>query len=263
MTESTEISISSPIMMLWFDFRVRTSTQHLRLPHRGHALSLLPRPDCKRGRCTGRFPLVSRPPVARKSLRPHLNQIRAWTRQGRTDAWVAHQLEVSVQQIQVFKRENGLDRRRRAREARRRALLRRRDRPAGRGRRGDRRRARGRRGAARRRGRGRGRRPRPRPPRPPRPRRPPRTTPAPRSPAAGAAGAAGADGGPGRPAARSRGPSTTARRATACGSTRPSPTTRSTPSTGPATGPVEVTIEEDQIVIRRVGEAPAEPTDEA
>ena len=46
--------------------------------------------------------------MARKSLRPHLNQIRAWTRQGRTDAWVAHQLEVSVQQIQVFKRENGL-----------------------------------------------------------------------------------------------------------------------------------------------------------
>ncbi len=57
--------------------------------------------------CDG-FPLVSGPPVARKSLRPHLNQIRAWTRQGRTDAWVAHQLEVSVQQIQVFKRENGL-----------------------------------------------------------------------------------------------------------------------------------------------------------
>jgi hypothetical protein len=46
--------------------------------------------------------------MARKSLRPQLNQIRAWTRQGRTDAWVAHQLEVSVQQIQVFKRENGL-----------------------------------------------------------------------------------------------------------------------------------------------------------
>ncbi len=51
---------------------------------------------------------MSGPPVARKSLRPHLNQIRAWTRQGRTDAWVAHQLEVSVQQIAVFKRENGL-----------------------------------------------------------------------------------------------------------------------------------------------------------
>ncbi len=46
--------------------------------------------------------------MARKSLRPQLNQIRLWTRQGRTDAWVAHQLEVSVQQIQAFKRENGL-----------------------------------------------------------------------------------------------------------------------------------------------------------
>jgi len=46
--------------------------------------------------------------MARKSLRPHLNQIRAWTRQGRTDAWVAHQLEVTVQQIASFKRESGL-----------------------------------------------------------------------------------------------------------------------------------------------------------
>jgi hypothetical protein len=46
--------------------------------------------------------------MARKSLRPHLNQIRTWSRQGRTDAWVAHQLEVTVQQIQSFKRENGL-----------------------------------------------------------------------------------------------------------------------------------------------------------
>jgi hypothetical protein len=46
--------------------------------------------------------------MARKSLRPHLNQIRAWTRQGRTDAWVAHQLEVSVQEVQQFKRQNDL-----------------------------------------------------------------------------------------------------------------------------------------------------------
>ena len=30
-------------------------------------------------------------------------------RQGRTDAWIAHQLEVTVQQIQTFKREHGLD----------------------------------------------------------------------------------------------------------------------------------------------------------
>ena len=29
-------------------------------------------------------------------------------RQGRTDAWIAHQLEVTVQQIQAFKREQGL-----------------------------------------------------------------------------------------------------------------------------------------------------------
>jgi hypothetical protein len=41
-------------------------------------------------------------------LRPHLNQIRTWVRQGRTDAWIAHQLEVTVQQIESFKRENEL-----------------------------------------------------------------------------------------------------------------------------------------------------------
>jgi hypothetical protein len=38
-----------------------------------------------------------------------LNRIRAWVRQGRTDAWIAHQLEVTVQQIQAFKREQGLE----------------------------------------------------------------------------------------------------------------------------------------------------------
>jgi hypothetical protein len=46
--------------------------------------------------------------MARRSLRPHLNQIRTWVRQGRTDAWIAHQLEVTVQQIEAFKRENDL-----------------------------------------------------------------------------------------------------------------------------------------------------------
>src|SRR5580700_1465830 len=46
--------------------------------------------------------------MARKSLRPHLNQIRTWVRQGRTDAWVAHQLEVSVRDIEQFKRQNEL-----------------------------------------------------------------------------------------------------------------------------------------------------------
>src|SRR6187549_3957526 len=53
--------------------------------------------------------LVSGPPMSRRSLRPQLNQIRGWVRQGRTDAWIAHQLEVTVQQIQSFKRENELE----------------------------------------------------------------------------------------------------------------------------------------------------------
>jgi hypothetical protein len=47
--------------------------------------------------------------MPRRSLRPELNRIRAWVRQGRTDAWIAHQLEVTVQQIQAFKREHDLD----------------------------------------------------------------------------------------------------------------------------------------------------------
>src|ERR1700755_2647112 len=46
--------------------------------------------------------------MARRSLRPHLNQIRGWVRQGRTDAWIAHQLEPTVQQIETFKRDNEL-----------------------------------------------------------------------------------------------------------------------------------------------------------
>jgi hypothetical protein len=46
--------------------------------------------------------------MPRRSLRPNLNQIRAWVRQGRTDAWVAHQLEVSVRDIEQFKRQNDL-----------------------------------------------------------------------------------------------------------------------------------------------------------
>jgi len=46
--------------------------------------------------------------MARRSLRPHLNQIRGWVRQGRTDAWIAHQLEATVQQIEIFKKDNDL-----------------------------------------------------------------------------------------------------------------------------------------------------------
>ncbi len=47
--------------------------------------------------------------MPRRSLRPELNRIRGWVRQGRTDAWIAHQLEVTVQQIQTFKREQSLE----------------------------------------------------------------------------------------------------------------------------------------------------------
>jgi hypothetical protein len=46
--------------------------------------------------------------MARRSLKPQLNQIRTWVRQGRTDAWIAHQLETTVQQVETFKREHEL-----------------------------------------------------------------------------------------------------------------------------------------------------------
>ena len=46
--------------------------------------------------------------MARRSLRPQLNQIRAWVRQGRTDAWIAHQLEVSAAELHEFRRQHGL-----------------------------------------------------------------------------------------------------------------------------------------------------------
>ncbi|MEA2350254.1 MAG: hypothetical protein QOG86_1195 [Thermoleophilaceae bacterium] len=46
--------------------------------------------------------------MARRSLKPQLNQIRTWVGQGRTDAWIAHQLEVSVGDLAAFKREHEL-----------------------------------------------------------------------------------------------------------------------------------------------------------
>ena len=46
--------------------------------------------------------------MARRSLKAQLNQIRGWVRQGRTDAWIAHQLDVSVKDIEAFKREHAL-----------------------------------------------------------------------------------------------------------------------------------------------------------
>src|SRR3954453_7297551 len=47
--------------------------------------------------------------MSRRSLRPQLNQIRSWVRQGRTDAGIPQQREVTVQQIQAFKREHDLE----------------------------------------------------------------------------------------------------------------------------------------------------------
>jgi hypothetical protein len=46
--------------------------------------------------------------MARRSLKPQLNQIRAWVRQGRTDAWIAHQLEVSASELREFRSQHDL-----------------------------------------------------------------------------------------------------------------------------------------------------------
>ena len=46
--------------------------------------------------------------MARRSLKPQLNQIRAWVQQGRTDAWIAHQLEVSVTELREFRNQHEL-----------------------------------------------------------------------------------------------------------------------------------------------------------
>jgi hypothetical protein len=47
--------------------------------------------------------------MAGKPLRSQLNQIRAWVRQGRTDAWIAHQLEVSTAELREFRRRHDLE----------------------------------------------------------------------------------------------------------------------------------------------------------
>jgi hypothetical protein len=46
--------------------------------------------------------------MARRSLKPQLNQIRAWVQQGRTDAWIAHQLEVSTSELREFRKQHDL-----------------------------------------------------------------------------------------------------------------------------------------------------------
>jgi len=46
--------------------------------------------------------------MARRSLKPQLNQIRACERQGRTDAWIAHQLEISASELREFRKQHDL-----------------------------------------------------------------------------------------------------------------------------------------------------------
>src|SRR6185503_9919175 len=46
--------------------------------------------------------------MARKPLRSQLNQIRAWVRQGRTDAWIAHQLDIPASELREFRRRHDL-----------------------------------------------------------------------------------------------------------------------------------------------------------
>ncbi len=46
--------------------------------------------------------------MAGKPQRSQLNQIRAWVREGRTDAWIAHQLEISASDLREFRRRHDL-----------------------------------------------------------------------------------------------------------------------------------------------------------
>lgn len=47
--------------------------------------------------------------MARKPLRSQLNQIRAWVREGRTHAWIAHQLDLSASELRDFIRRHDLE----------------------------------------------------------------------------------------------------------------------------------------------------------
>ena len=46
--------------------------------------------------------------MARRSLKPQLNQIRSWVQQGRTDAWIAHQLDIPASELREFRRRHEL-----------------------------------------------------------------------------------------------------------------------------------------------------------
>src|SRR5215217_4417240 len=116
MIATTEISMSSPIMMLCLDFRERTSTpdispaEGIASPNKAPwAVGRNGQPFRVKMHADLGFQVGSvRRRLARRSLKPQLNQIRTWVRQGRTDAWIAHQLDVSVGDIRAFKREHEL-----------------------------------------------------------------------------------------------------------------------------------------------------------
>jgi hypothetical protein len=46
--------------------------------------------------------------MPRKPLRSQLNQIRAWVREGRTDAWIAHQLDIPAAELREFRHRHEL-----------------------------------------------------------------------------------------------------------------------------------------------------------
>ncbi|MFN8214971.1 MAG: hypothetical protein U0R71_00080 [Solirubrobacterales bacterium] len=46
--------------------------------------------------------------MPRRSLKPELNKIRAWVHQGRTDAWIAHQLEITASELREFRKQYDL-----------------------------------------------------------------------------------------------------------------------------------------------------------
>src|SRR3954453_13755799 len=46
--------------------------------------------------------------MPRRSLKPQLNQIRAWVHQGRTDAWIAHHIEITASELREFRKQYDL-----------------------------------------------------------------------------------------------------------------------------------------------------------
>jgi cold shock CspA family protein len=56
------------------------------------------------------MPRTEQNPKKRVALRPHLREIEAWVREGRTDAWIADALGTSASSVQSFRSRNGIHR---------------------------------------------------------------------------------------------------------------------------------------------------------